>query len=91
MTVLDTPDSQTSSPADRLLAWLVGITLVAVGLRGWLYAQRLSFWNDEAAIVINVVDRDARHLLDPLDYAQVAPPGFLRVHKGVLGSVPGEV
>jgi hypothetical protein len=65
---------------------MVAAIVVAVGLRGWLYAQRLSFWNDEAAVVINVFDRDARHLLDPLDYAQVAPPGFLLVHKLVLGS-----
>jgi hypothetical protein len=66
--------------------------LVAVGvaavLRTTLYAHRLSFWNDEAAIVINLVDRDAAGLMRPLDYAQVAPPGFLLLHKWLVGSRP---
>ena len=47
------------------------------------YVARPSYWNDEAAVVANVICRDWRHLLDRLDYAQAAPPLFLWAERGM--------
>jgi hypothetical protein len=67
---------QTGSPFPW--GWL---TLVAVvigaALRIWQYAANPSLWVDEAAIARNVLERHASDLFGPLDYAQIAPPGFL--------------
>jgi hypothetical protein len=38
---------------------------------------------DEAALARNIIDRGPLALLRPLDYAQVAPPGFLLTEKAI--------
>lgn len=61
----------------------IALTLGIAGalLRLWQYLGRGSFWLDEAAIARNVVARDPSGLLRPLDFAQIAPKGFLLVEK----------
>lgn len=61
---------------------------IALGalLRLWQFFGRGSFWLDEAAIARNVVARSYAALLAPLDYAQIAPKGFLIVEKLALGA-----
>ena len=68
----------------RACAWIIAgfVTLGAVG-RLKQYIARPSYWNDEAAVVANVMSRDWRHLLDRLDYAQAAPPLFLWIERGL--------
>jgi 4-amino-4-deoxy-L-arabinose transferase-like glycosyltransferase len=39
---------------------------------------------DEAALARNVIDRSWAELLGPLDYAQIAPPGFLWLAKAAV-------
>ena len=51
--------------------------LVGIALRVWQYASNPSLWVDEAAMARNILDRPVAMLFAPLDYAQVAPPGFL--------------
>src|SRR5690242_14202841 len=51
--------------------------LVGIALRLWQLLSFPAVWVDEAALVRNVLDRDAASLLAPLDYGQVAPPGLL--------------
>jgi hypothetical protein len=61
------------------LSWL----LVALGavLRVAQYAANRSLWLDEAALALNILQRDSRALLLPLDLHQAAPPGFLLLEK----------
>jgi hypothetical protein len=62
--------------------WTV-VALIALGtaLRTWQFIGRGTLWLDEAAIARNVLARSWRELLDPLDYAQIAPRGFLLATK----------
>jgi Dolichyl-phosphate-mannose-protein mannosyltransferase len=64
--------------AAELLNWtgLVPV-LVGIALRGWQYAANPSLWVDEAALARNILDRPVPMLFHPLDYGQVAAPGFL--------------
>ncbi len=56
---------------------------VALGavLRVAQYAANRSLWLDEAALAINILERDSRSLLLPLDLHQAAPPGFLLLER----------
>jgi hypothetical protein len=61
-------------------------TLVAAGaaLRIFQYASDTSLWYDELSIVRNLVHRsEARLLLEPLGYDQVAPVGFMVAEKAI--------
>ena len=68
------------SPQLAVTALLV---LVGAVLRLWQYFANSSLWIDELALTRNIIDRPAAALLAPLDYAQVAPLGFLFVEKGI--------
>ncbi len=60
------------------VGWPAGLAiLLGIALRLWQYLANPSLWVDEAAVARNVLDRSAAHLFGPLDYGQVAPPGFL--------------
>jgi hypothetical protein len=69
-----------------LAPWLVPSALVAFGaaLRLWQYWAGASLWADEANLALNVIDRPLGQLLGPLDYRQVAPPGWLVLVKGAV-------
>jgi len=73
-----------ASPALRRLG--VGL---GVALRLWQYLANASLWVDEAALARNVRDRSWTQLFAPLDYAQVAPPLFLAIEKGLLTLLGG--
>jgi hypothetical protein len=72
--------------ADLLRSRALLAALVAAGalLRLWQYLGNAAFWLDELALVRNVVDHPLSRLLTrPLDYRQVAPPGFLAIERGL--------
>ncbi len=70
------------------LVFLVAGTLVRV--RQWLFPR--SLWHDEGMLALNVMRRNLAELLGPLDYHQLAPPGYLWIVKGVVASAgPGEL
>lgn len=60
----------------------IGVLLLGAGLRLWQYFGNPSLWMDELALTRNVLERPLGLLLGaPLDFAQVAPPGFLLLLK----------
>ena len=65
------------------VATWAGLAMVVLGLllRFRLYALHLSFWLDEAMLALNITGRTFSGLIQPLDYAQGAPLGFLWVSK----------
>lgn len=67
----------------RRIALALGIA--GALLRLWQYLFRGTLWLDEAAITRNLVARSPSALLHPLDYAQIAPKGFLLVEKLAIG------
>ncbi len=74
-----------SAPSQAEARWtrvMVAIVLAGVGLRVAQYASRQSYWNDEAALVVNIFGHSARELLGPLSYDQAAPPLFLLAMRG---------
>jgi len=62
----------------------IGLVVIGVVLRLWQYISAPSLWIDEAALARNIIDRPVRALFGPLDYAQVAPPGFLLIEKAAV-------
>lgn len=61
-----------------------GITVIIVFgiiLRLFAYFRGISFWGDEAALALNVLEHSYSGLFKGLDYLQVAPPMFLVMSK----------
>lgn len=57
--------------------YLIAILIFGIVVRGRQYLTNRSFWLDEAFLANNFKSRDYLQLLEPLDYSQVAPIGFL--------------
>jgi hypothetical protein len=72
-------------------AWLLPalLCLLGAGLRLWQYAAGASLWADEANLALNIVERPVGQLLGPLDYRQVAPPGWLVLVKAAVAVLGG--
>jgi hypothetical protein len=65
------------------------LVFLGLGLRTYHYARNPSMWHDEAALVLNVLDKDYGKLLGPLYFSEAAPPLFLWIEKAVV-SVLGD-
>ena len=65
-------------PPDLVL-W--GLVALGVLLRAVQYAGNAAFQIDEIALARNIAGRGSRALLNPLDYGQVAPWGFLLLQR----------
>ncbi|MBC6474379.1 MAG: hypothetical protein GDA48_17475 [Hormoscilla sp. GM102CHS1] len=57
------------------------IIAFGVAVRLVQYLSNRSLWADEAVLALNIVNRSYLELLQPLDYDQGAPIGFLMVEK----------
>jgi hypothetical protein len=70
--------------------WLLAVLVVLGGvLRLIRYLADRSLWGDEGALALNIIERSPRELLDPLDFRQGAPTGFLLAEK-LASAVVGE-
>jgi peptidoglycan/LPS O-acetylase OafA/YrhL len=58
-------------------AWIAGAIGLGVFLRLWHYVRNPDVWLDEAALLVNVVERSYASLLTPLLWHEAAPPLFL--------------
>jgi hypothetical protein len=60
------------------------IVLFGLALRTYHYVRNPSMWHDEAALVLNVLDRSWLELLGPLDFHEAAPPLFLWLERAAV-------
>jgi hypothetical protein len=63
--------------------WIGGVLALGLGLRLYHYLRDPSMWHDEAALVLNVLDKSFLALFGPLSFAEAAPPSFLWIERGV--------
>jgi len=71
------PAPSTSLRTPGLPGWTLVLVLGALAWRTLRYALVFPMWGDEGMLAVNFHDRGFLELLRPLDYGQVAPPGFL--------------
>lgn len=71
---------------------IVGLLLVGVALRLVALLAGRNLWIDESMLALNLVERPAARLVEPLDWNQGAPVGFLLAVKAAITAVgAGEV
>jgi hypothetical protein len=63
---------------------LVALVLVGLALRGYHYARDPAVWHDEAALLVNVLEKTFGELLGPLRWAEAGPPLFLWLERAVF-------
>jgi hypothetical protein len=63
------------------MAVLAGL---GIALRLYHFLREPSLWHDEAALVLNVLNKDFRKLLGPLSFSEAAPPVFLWLERAVV-------
>jgi hypothetical protein len=64
--------------------WILILISAGIVLRLAQYLANRSLWLDEAFLALNIVNRSFGELLQPLDYHQGAPIGFLMAEKAAL-------
>src|SRR5437773_8553088 len=74
---------KTSPDSLRCRFLLLLVIAAAIALRAFHFARDPSMWHDEAALVLNVLQKSFGELLGPLRFAEAAPPLFLWVERGV--------
>src|SRR5690349_563314 len=73
------------------LPWTSSVVALGLGLRLYHFLRDPSVWHDEAALVLNVLDKGFLDLLGTLSFAEAAPPLFLWMEKAatlLLGDGP---
>jgi hypothetical protein len=75
----------------RLAATTLALVLLGLLLRSYHYLRQAPVWHDEAALLVNVLDKDYPELLGPLLLDEAAPPLFLWLERTaylMLGDSP---
>ena len=75
------PTCETALRRPRWWSWTAVFLVVGLALRLYHYLRCPSLWHDEAALVVNVLDKDFSKLLGPLQFSEAAPPLFLWIEK----------
>jgi hypothetical protein len=63
------------------MAW--GFVAIGLMLRAFHYGRNPSVWHDEAAVIVNVLEKNFLQLLGPLRFSEAAPPLFLWLERAV--------
>jgi hypothetical protein len=63
---------------------LLLVVLLGLGMRAYHYLRDPAMWHDEAAAVVNVLEKNWGELLGPLYWAEAAPPLFLWIERAVV-------
>jgi hypothetical protein len=61
----------------QLISSVAFLTTCGIALRLYHYLRDPAMWHDEAALVINALDKSFLELLGPLQFQEAAPPLFL--------------
>jgi len=85
------PAAEGGRAATRRRRQLIVLVAVLAGalLQVMQYAVNRAIWLDEALIVHNVLNRGFRGLMDPLDFGQTAPYGFLALERAAVALLGG--
>jgi hypothetical protein len=86
VTVVGAPPEPVRVAPRYAVTALVALVLLGGGLRLAALLSDRCLWLDEAMLALNLVDRSPRQLLDPLDWNQGAPIGFLLAVKGAISA-----
>ncbi len=83
--VVVAPDAP-HSPRTTSRVWpeVVALVLLGLVLRAGAVTSDRCLWIDEAMLALNLLDRTPARLLEPLDWNQGAPVGFLLLSKAAL-------
>jgi hypothetical protein len=65
----------------------VAVIAAGVLLRVALYLRNPAVWHDEAALLVNVIDKTFSELLGPLEFSEAAPPLFMWLERAVVVSM----
>ncbi|MBX9679854.1 MAG: glycosyltransferase family 39 protein [Gemmataceae bacterium] len=85
--------STPSIPWDRrafgvpLATWLVVFLTVGVMLRGGHYLRNDPVWHDEAALIVNVLEKSYAEIWGPRLFNETGPPLFLWLEKAVIAVI----
>lgn len=88
-TVVSTPPEPSRIAPYVPVAVFVAVLVLGGGLRLAMLLTDRSLWLDESMLALNLVNRSPRQLLDPLDWNQGAPIGFLLAVKGAISLFGG--
>src|SRR5215831_5380695 len=64
--------------------WVLAFVILGLAARCVRYFLRFPLWEDECFLCVNLIDRDFRGLIQPLNYHQVAPLLFLWMQLAVV-------
>jgi 4-amino-4-deoxy-L-arabinose transferase-like glycosyltransferase len=81
MSIETSMSTQQQTTGTRLATYLLMAAAVIMSIFQYLYCR--SFWTDEAAVVVNIMDRDFAGLMKPLMYYQMAPILYLWITKAI--------
>jgi hypothetical protein len=92
--IITVPDESPAPTRGRFAVsvLVVGLVALGIGLRAVPLVQNRNLWIDEAMLALNLVERSPARLLQPLDWNQGAPAGFLLATKLAIEAVgPTEI
>lgn len=64
--------------------WIWALVALGLALRLYHYGRNPAVWHDEAANIINVIQKNFGELLGPLSYSATGPPVFLWMQRAVV-------
>ncbi len=82
--VVSAPDPAASRGRITVRTAIIALVVLGFGLRLLPLLSDRCLWIDEAMLALNLVDRTPRQLLEPLDWNQGAPAGFLLLTKAAI-------